>query len=177
VVFERLLGMNVRIEFLIEGLLTLARSDRGITEKEEIRLDELAETVLDNHRPAAAQAEVTLHADLAPVTVLGDRLLVERLIANLVDNAIKYNHRGGALWLEVREPAAVRVTNTGPEVPADSLPGLLHPFRQLRPAPSAVNRGVGLGLSIVASIARAHGGSIRLSPRDGGGLSAVARLR
>jgi signal transduction histidine kinase len=171
-----LLPMNHRIEAVIEGLLTLARSDRGLSDKEELRLDHLAAAVLDNHQEAAAQAGVHLHADLSPATVRCDRVLMERLIGNLVDNAIKHNHRGGAVWLEVDRRHSLRVANTGPVVPAESVPELFTPFRQLRTTPTGAGRGVGLGLSIVASIARAHGGLIALSPREGGGLEAVMTL-
>lgn len=167
---ERLLVMNVRTESLIEGLLLLARSDRGLEHEERVRLDEVARGVVDSRRHAAAQAGVRLEATLSPQVLSGDPILLERLVVNLVDNAITYNHTGGLVSVRTGVEAALEVTNTGPQVPVDEVGGLFEPFRQLRRQRTGPGRGVGLGLSIVASIAAAHGGSVRAVPRQGGGL-------
>ncbi|MGW4209965.1 sensor histidine kinase [Lentzea sp. NPDC004789] len=167
---ERLLVMNVRTEALIEGLLLLARSDRGLEHEEPVRLDEIACAVVDSRRQVAAQAGVRLESRLLPQIVSGDPVLLERLVVNLVDNAINYNHEGGLVTVATGGEAALEVSNTGPEVPADAVSGLFEPFRQLRKQPTGPGRGVGLGLSIVASVAKAHGGSVRAVPRRGGGL-------
>jgi signal transduction histidine kinase len=167
---ERLLVMNVRTESLIEGLLLLARSDRGLEHEEPVRLDDVARGVLDSRRHAAEQAGVRLEAELSPQVVSGDPVLLERLVVNLVDNAITYNQQGGLVSVRTGGDSALQVCNTGPDVPADQVGGLFEPFRQLRKQRSGSGRGVGLGLSIVASIAKAHGGSVRAVPRPGGGL-------
>lgn len=172
----RLLTMNERTESLIEGLLVLARSDRGLDNKEPVRLDEVAGQVVDGHRQSAARAGVVLHAVLSPRVVHGDRVLLERLTTNLVENAIAYNHRGGEVWLSTGGDAALEVGNTGPLVPAEAAPTLFEPFRQLHRQRTGPCRGAGLGLSIVASIARAHGGSVRAAPKDGGGLDVSVKL-
>ncbi|MFI6101695.1 sensor histidine kinase [Lentzea sp. NPDC051213] len=167
---ERLLVMNVRTESLIEGLLLLARSDRGLEHEEPVRLDEVARGVVDSRRHVAALAGVRLESALSPQVVSGDPVLLERLVVNLVDNAITYNHRGGLVSITTGGESALDVHNTGPEVPAAAVGGLFEPFRQLREQRTGPGRGVGLGLSIVASIAKAHGGSVRAVPRRGGGL-------
>ena len=95
----QLLRTNERNEKLIEGLLVLAESDRGLPGKVPVRLDELAGTVLDAHRELAGKHEVTLRRKLRERQVPGDPVLLERLITNLVSNAIKYNEPGG--WVEV----------------------------------------------------------------------------
>ncbi|WP_329100758.1 HAMP domain-containing histidine kinase [Micromonospora sp. NBC_01699] len=172
----RLLAMNVRIESMIEGLLVLARSDRGLDVQEPVRLDQVAASVIDAQRGPAARAGLRIHSELTPQLVDGERVLLERLVNNLVDNAIKYNHPGGQVWLRVGGGTALRVGNTGPTVPVTSTSELFEPFRQLRRGRDGSGHGVGLGLSIVASIASAHRGSVHADPRDGGGLDVVVRL-
>jgi signal transduction histidine kinase len=169
----QLLRTNERNENLIEGLLVLAESDRGLPGKVPLRLDELAATVLDAHEELAAEHEVTLRRKLAGTWAPGDPVLLERLITNLVSNAIKYNEPGG--WVEVEvtgEPAgpALIVRNTGPHVPAEMVPILFEPFRRLGADRVRGRGGVGLGLAIVRSIVIAHEGTVRIKPRTGGGL-------
>ncbi|QFZ17159.1 sensor histidine kinase [Saccharothrix syringae] len=172
---EKLLVVNARSEALIEGLLVLANSDRGLERTQPVRLDRIVVQVVDAHRPALEQAGVRLHAASAPRTVPGDPVLLERLVTNLVGNAIKYND-GGAVWVRVGAEPALEVANTGPPVPADRVPSLFEPFVRLRSERVGADRGVGLGLSIVASVVRAHGGAVRAEPRDGGGLTVGVSL-
>jgi signal transduction histidine kinase len=173
---ERLLARNERIESLIEGMLVLARSDRGLDTKHPVRLDHVVATVVDASRPSAERLGITLHTTLVPRTVHGDLVLLEQLATNLVDNAIKYNRAGGEVWIAVGDQPTLVVGNTGPMVPEAAVAELFEPFRRLRRGPSRADRGVGLGLSIVASIARAHAGSARATPRPGGGLDLAVRL-
>jgi signal transduction histidine kinase len=172
---ERLLMMNARSEALIEGLLVLATSDQGLEHPEDLRLDHVVAAVVDRHRRAAVRAGVTLHATMAPQVVRSDPVLLEQLVANLVDNAIKYND-GGKVWVRVGRSPSLEVANTGPLVPADRITSLFVPFVQLRRERVGANGGVGLGLSIVASIARAHGGTVRATPRPEGGLVVAVAL-
>jgi signal transduction histidine kinase len=101
-----------------------------------------------------------------------DPLLLERLVANLVGNAIKYNQPGGWVEVEVTAPpaAALIVSNTGHYVPAEQVPALFEPFRRLSADRTGHGGGAGLGLSIVRSITAAHGGTVRARPRPEGGL-------
>jgi signal transduction histidine kinase len=166
----QLLRTNERNEQLIEGLLALAESDRGIQGKVPVRLDELAGRVLDAHAGLAETAGVTLRRMLAPILVPGDEVLLERLIANLVSNAIKYNEPGG--WIEVAVAAdpALTVRNSGDQVPAEAVPALFEPFRRLGSDRVQGRGGVGLGLAIVRSIVIAHEGTIQARPGLDGGL-------
>ena len=123
----------------------------------------------------AADVRVRLDAGAAPT--LGDRRLLDRLVANLVENAVRHNRPGGTVDVTTgtrNGHAAVRVVNTGRELPDASVARLTEPFERLgRPADA---RGAGLGLSIVRSVAEAHRGEVRLAARDGGGLEAEVLL-
>ena len=166
-----LLRANERNEQLIEGLLVLAEADRGLPGTVPVRLDKLAGSVIDSHQEMAAKHGVALHARLSARQVPGDPLLLERLLANLVGNAIKYNQADG--WVEVEvadQPTAVTVSNTGQCVPAEQVPALFEPFRRLTTDRTDHGGGAGLGLSIVRSITAAHGGTVQARPRRGGGL-------
>jgi signal transduction histidine kinase len=166
----QLLRTNERNEQLIEGLLALAESDRGIQGKLPVRLDELAGRVLDAHAGLAQTAQVTLRRELAPTLVAGDEVLLERLIANLVSNAIKYNQPGGWIELEVAAEPALTVRNSGDRVPTEAIPVLFEPFRRLGSDRVRGRGGVGLGLAIVRSIVIAHEGTIQARPLPDGGL-------
>jgi signal transduction histidine kinase len=167
-----LLRANERNEKLIEGLLVLAEADRGLSGTVPVRLDELAGSVIDFHQEMAARHGVALRRTLTERLVPGDPLLLERLLANLVSNAITYNQPGG--WVEVEvacQPRAVlTVSNTGQYVPAEQVPALFEPFRRLTTDRTGHGGGPGLGLSIVRSITAAHGGTVEARPRPGGGL-------
>jgi signal transduction histidine kinase len=167
-----LLRTNERNERLIEGLLVLAESDRGLPGTVPVRLDELAGSVIDSHQELAAKNRVSLRRVLAERLVSGDPLLLERLVANLIVNAIQYNKPGG--WAEVEvatEPRpALAVRNSGQPVPAEDVSKLFEPFRRLTADRADHGGGAGLGLSIVRSIAAAHGGSVQARPRPEGGL-------
>jgi signal transduction histidine kinase len=137
-----------------------------------VRLDQLARSVADAHQELAARHQVSLRPVLASRLVSGDALLLERLVSNLVANAIKYNKPGG--WAEIEVAAgpkpALIVRNTGDIIPAEELPALFEPFRRLSAARTNHGGGAGLGLSIVRSITSAHGGTVRAEPRPEGGL-------
>jgi signal transduction histidine kinase len=171
--WNNLLAMNVRIEAIIEGLLILARSDRGLQKRNRVRLDEVAETVVAAHQAIASQGGYRMHLQLSARPVMGDKVLLERMISNLVNNAIKYNEPGGELWLRIGANPALEIGNTGPRLPVEGTMELFEPFRQgqfHRSSSDGAHPGAGLGLSIVASIARAHGGSTHATARPEGGL-------
>ncbi|MWA11854.1 sensor histidine kinase [Streptomyces sp. BA2] len=158
-------------EHLIEGLLLLATSERGLERREPIALDVIADAVTEGLAGRAAERDVTVSVDAGPLTVLGDGVLLDRLVHNLVANAVDYNVKGGRV--EVRTgPDGVEVTNTGPVVPPETVPHLFEPFRRLRERTHARGEGAGLGLSIVAAIARAHGAEATAEANgEGGGLT------
>ncbi len=160
-------------ERLIDALLALAQGQRGIDRRQAIELSGLTRDVLTASEGAATAQGVTLEASLKHTVIAGDTRLIERLVANLVENAIRYNHRSGRVDAEVMtsgREARLTVTNTGPIVPAKHIDRLLQPFQ--RDAPDRVDRGggLGLGLSIVAAIAAAHDAALDIKPRQHGGL-------
>jgi signal transduction histidine kinase len=182
-----LLAVNRRHEQLIDGLLMLATSEERIVDPALTDLADISRHVTDESLDAARDAGVEVHTDLRTAPVTGDPLLLERLTQNLVDNAIRYNrpdHGHVTIATGVTDGDAVlTVDNTGPPVPAYEIPGLFESFHRLptterlAPSPDGPARpGAGLGLSIVRSVARAHGGEVDASPRDGGGLTVRVRL-
>jgi len=176
----RAMGETVRdatlaTERLIQALLTLARSEGGVIRRDAVDLADCARTAVRQAGAEASARGLDMQATLDPAPVRGDRRLLERLVANLVENAVRHNVDGGTV--EVRTASAagrstVEVRNDGPAVPPDAVASLLEPFQRLDR--SARGDGVGLGLSIVRSVAEAHGGSVELRARPSGGL--VARV-
>jgi len=165
---DTLLAVNSRQERLLDGLLTVAHSEQGLTVREAVDLAEVTSHVLDQ----VPLNNLELRRDLTPAPTTGDPVLLERVAQNLVQNAVAYNVEGG--WVDIRTEAtddAVRltVTNTGPVVSPYEVPGLFEPFRRIRDRVGSA-RGTGLGLSIVRSVALAHDGAATAAPRDGGGL-------
>jgi signal transduction histidine kinase len=155
-------------EHLIGALLILARNERGLTVHDEVDLATIAEDVLDT----AYLNDRRVHANLEPAVISGDPVLLERLVANLVDNAERYNTVSGDIWVTSRTVAAesrLTVENTGPLIGSADAERIFEPFERLNDRAS--HEGFGLGLTIVASIAGVHGGSAVASPRDDGGLS------
>lgn len=171
-----LLHTNERTERLIEGLLLLARSDRGLTTHEPVRLDHVVASVLDGARNLSDDAGVVIASRLAPRVVAGDPVLLERLVTNLVHNGVHYNEPGGSVLVEVGEWPALVVTNTGPHVPLAAVAGLFEPFRRLDADRTSHRSGAGLGLSIVHSVVHAHVGEVSAVPNPGGGLRISVKL-
>ncbi len=167
-----------RAEALIEALLTLARSDRGHGPREPLDVAVLTEDALDAAGPAISARPVTLKTTLDPGPAVGDPVLVGRLVTNLVDNAIRHNVPHG--WVRVatgtREGMAfIEVANGGALVPEDVVPSLFEPFRRLSGRAGPPD-GVGLGLSIVQSVAAAHRGQVTARHRPAGGLEVSVLL-
>ena len=161
-----------RAEATVEALLTLATSEVGPTDQEAIDLATAAEDAVDATRAAVDQHQITVDATLEPALAQGDRVLLERMIANLIDNAVRHNNPGG--WVKIRtiqqaDSAVFEITNTGPSVPAEQIPTLFEPFARAKQRLSHSD-GVGLGLSIANTIARAHNATITTRPRPGRGL-------
>ncbi len=167
---EDLLEVNHRQERLIDGLLFLASSEQAVLRRVSLDLAQIAETVLED----TPTQGITVQAALSPMPMHGDPVLLERMVRNLVENAIKYNVPGGS----VRVTSArhrLTVTNTGPVVDPAELPALFEPFQRLHLGPDSPE-GNGLGLSIVRSVARAHKGEVTAAPNPGGGLTVCVAM-
>ncbi|MFF8380434.1 sensor histidine kinase [Streptomyces sp. NPDC015661] len=164
-----LLDANRRSERLIDGLLLLARSERGLAEREDVRFGDVV-------------SEEYAHARVVGDggVVRGSRVLLAQLVRNLVANAEAYNLPGGGgeVAVRVEEPGVLTVVNTGPVVPEGDVDGLFEPFRRGE-GRDRMGPGAGLGLSIVRSVAVAHGGAVRAVARgegEGGGLVVTVTL-
>ncbi|MEU5581615.1 sensor histidine kinase [Streptomyces huasconensis] len=171
---KTLLATNERSEQLVEGLLLLARSDNQIVERKPVDLAEVADRAVDQVRGEAEAKGVEIRGERGAAVVQGNGVLLERIALNLVQNAVRYNVPDEG-WVEVTTEAqhgqaVLVVSNTGPVVPAYEIDNLFEPFRRLRTERTGSDKGVGLGLSIARSVARAHGGRIIAEPREGGGL-------
>jgi signal transduction histidine kinase len=169
---ERVLAAGEQQERLIEALLTLARSQAGIEAHESVDLAAVSGELVSQRQSEAPP--VAIEARLEPGTAVGDAALIERLVANLLDNAIAYNVPDGGwvrIWtgLDDGRPT-VRVVNTGRAVPEDRVAELFEPFRRLNGDRTAERPGHGLGLSIVSAIATAHRAALQARPRADGGL-------
>lgn len=174
----RAMGADVRAavdhaEHLIGALLILARNERGLSVHEEIDLATVAEDVLDIASPGDRRAQATLE----PAVISGDPVLAEHLVANLVDNATRYNMPAGEIWVStrtVRGRSQLTVANTGPVISPADVDRIFQPCQRLSERTS--QDGFGLGLAIVASIAAVHGGTASARPRDDGGLSVTVTI-
>jgi signal transduction histidine kinase len=173
---RQLLATNERNEALIEGLLVLAESDRGLISRTPLRLDELAARTVELHAAQAGSAAVELRTELAPTWVTGEQVLLERLLTNLLQNAIKYNVPGGWVQLRVDGRPTLSVTNSGEVIAPTAVAGLFEPFRRLTGDRVSQHGGSGLGLTIARSIAQAHHGTISARARPDGGLIVDVQL-
>jgi signal transduction histidine kinase len=169
---RRVLATGEEQERLIEALLTLARSQRGLDRRESLDLAAVTGSALAATGPEAESRRVRVNASLGPAPALGDQRLAERLAANLVDNAKRHNISGG--WVEVvtgirSGRSVLSVSNSGPVIPAEQVETLFQPFGRLESARTSRD-GLGLGLSIVIAIADAHDADLRARPLPSGGL-------
>ena len=166
---EAVLEAADRTQALLDSLMVLARSQQALPRREPLDVAIAARTAADAVAHEAAARSVTVQLDLEPAPLTGDPPLIERLVANLVENAVHHNVLGGAVLVTVR-PGLVHVENTGPEIRPGDVRRLAEPFERLHR--DCAGPGVGLGLSIVRAVADAHGARLELSPRPGGGLVA-----
>lgn len=182
-----LLEVNQRHERLIDGLLVLASSEQRLDERSRVDLADIARRAIRTSGGEAHRLGIDIRSNLTITFVTGDPNLLERLVQNLVDNAVRYNIAARG-WVSVTVTghtgsAQLTVENTGPLVAALELDGLFEPFRRSSSGnrmtdagPTAGTRGAGLGLSIVRSVATAHGGSVRAGARPDGGLAVTVIL-
>jgi signal transduction histidine kinase len=159
---------------IIDALLTLARSQRGLDHRGAVDLKGVVADALEAHRPSARARGLRIDAVLDDATVAGDSRLLYRLVSNLLDNAIRYNVVGGHVEVGLiggTWGARLTIANTGLPVPPGQVDRLVEPFRRATPERTANPDGLGLGLSIVADIAKAHGAGLQLGTRPEGGLN------
>jgi signal transduction histidine kinase len=164
-----------RTEALIEALLFLARSESVTRTAETVDLAELAAGCITDLHRAADQAQIRITSDLGPAPTAGDPALLERMLANLIQNAIAYNLPGGSLMIATWTRAGraeLLVRNDGPVIDPAEVGSLTQPFRRL----ARTGGGFGLGLSIVASVVEVHAGKLELTAPAGGGLQAHVSL-
>ena len=158
-----------RQERLLEALLTLTRSEYGHLRREPVDLAATAAEVLRAHHQHGLRSTTALEG----ARTTGDPQLIERLVANLVANAIRHNIPGGRLAIATRTAAGratFTIANTGPVIPAGELTRLFGPFQRLGNHAAPSDDGVGLGLAIVQAIADAHDATLTAQARTGGGL-------
>src|SRR5215210_1735678 len=168
---ETVRDATIATERLIQALLTLARSEGGIVRRDPADLADGARVALAQTAQEAADLHLEMRSTLDGAPVQGDRPLLERLVANLVENAVRHNRPGGMVevcTVQAGGRSVVEVRNDGALVPAEAVGSLLEPFQRLDRG--ARGDGAGLGLSIVRSVAEAHGGSVELRARPSGGL-------
>jgi signal transduction histidine kinase len=170
---ERALVAGAQQERLIEALLTLARGEAGPDRQEPLDLAAVVRAVAAQLPPEVDALGLRVERSLAPARLVGDPRLVERLVANLVDNAARHNVPGGTLRVSTTTragQAVLSVENTGPVVPQQELQRLFQPFQMMAPDRTGRDEGLGLGLSIVQAVAAAHGATVTATSRSDGGL-------
>jgi signal transduction histidine kinase len=176
--FQRVLAAGKQQERLLEALLVLARGQAGLDRWEWFDLAAVTDEVLLARHAQVRRRGLRVDAALAPTPALGDPRLAERLVGNLVDNAIGHNLPGAGGWVQVQTGsgagrAELSVANSGPAVPPAEVDRLLRPFQRLGADRTGHREGHGLGLSIVAAVAAAHHADLRVRARAEGGLQVV----
>ncbi|TDD66729.1 HAMP domain-containing histidine kinase [Jiangella aurantiaca] len=175
---DRVRAAGQRQERIIDALLTLARSQPGLLDQQPLDLAVPVRAVVRELTAEAAARGVEIDAALDPAPASGDAELAERLVRNLLDNAVRHNVPGG--WVRAStaasaDGATLRVVNSGPVVRADAVPALYEPFQRLG-GDRGADDGLGLGLSIAAAVVEAHGGELTTVARVEGGLDLTVRL-
>jgi signal transduction histidine kinase len=170
---EQALQLGAEQERLIDALLTLATSERGVERWEPFDLGEVAESIVLSRQQEAERQGVHIDAALTETAATGDRSLVESLIANLVDNALRHNQAEGRVQISTTTRAGralISVSNTGAVITPNEVDRLFQPLQRPGQERIRINAGHGLGLAIVRAIATAHGATITARPRPEGGL-------
>ncbi|GAA4532828.1 sensor histidine kinase [Nonomuraea ferruginea] len=174
-VLERVVTAGKHQERLIEALLVLARSQQGLDHRRPLDLAAITGQALGRYE----DAEVRVDSSLRPAPASGDPALIERLVTNLLDNAVRYNVPDG--WIAVETAgrsgrSTLRISNSGPLIPPERAHLLTRPFQRLETGRKAGGDGSGLGLSIVAAVVEAHHGTLEVRPLPDGGLDVTVTL-
>jgi signal transduction histidine kinase len=173
-VSQELLASNAEQERLIEALLTLASSEADPGDREPLDLAAITSTALAAARPAIGRLGLNVQTDIQPAALDGDPLLIQQLVTNLIDNAVRHNIPGGDIQVATSTSHAgtvLSVISSGQVIPAADVDRLFQPFQRLGPRPARRDGGHGLGLSIVRAIATAHAATITAQARPDGGLA------
>jgi signal transduction histidine kinase len=173
-VSRELLASNAEQERLIEALLTLASGEADASRREPLNLAVIASAALASDRSAISRLGLRVSADIEPAILDGDPLLVQQLVTNLIDNAVRHNVPGGDVRVATGTSdgrAVLSVTNSGPVIPPAEVDRLFQPFQRFGPRPARRDGGHGLGLSIVHAIATSHDAAVAARARPGGGLA------
>jgi signal transduction histidine kinase len=177
---EEVLQAGAEQERLLEALLTLASSERGLERRAPVSLDRLVDRELKRPRAEVERLGLQLDSELEPAEVLGDQSLLERLVANLLDNATQHNVPYGRIDVRTEtgpDGSVLSVSNSGEPIPLGDTERLVEPFERLHGGRAGSDDGHhGLGLSIVRAIAVAHGAALDVSARPGGGLTVAVRF-
>jgi signal transduction histidine kinase len=170
---QELLESGKQQERILEALLTLATSQAGLSRREPVDLSEVTAARLRAARSQIARRRLQVQTSLSRAPVLGDLDLIERLAANLLDNAVQHNTTAGTVEVTTGLQyghAILSVANSGPAIPAGDIDRLYQPFQRLATARTSNGTGHGLGLSIARAIATAHGATLTTRARPEGGL-------
>ncbi|MFI0349972.1 sensor histidine kinase [Actinomadura sp. 9N407] len=176
---QEALALGEHQERLVQALLALATSERGVTRREALDLAPVVQGALVSRRDRAAEQGIDLAEHLAPAVTAGDPRLIESLVANLIDNAIRHNHPNGHVRITTQTTgtrATLTITNSGPVIPDDQIQRLFHPFQRLATDRHSRHDGYGLGLAIVNAVTQAHHATLTTSARPEGGLSITVRF-
>ncbi|MEH0819722.1 HAMP domain-containing sensor histidine kinase [Micromonospora sp. CPCC 205554] len=184
--YRRMAGVvrdaSERANGLVDALLVLARSEaqtgRRLARRAESDLAIGTANALSAVSREVERIGLKVHTSLRPAPVIGDPGLLDRLAGNLVENAVRYNHLHGRIWVRTGtdgERSWLVVGNTGFEVAPADVPGLFEPFRRGGQERTGA-RGSGLGLSIVRAVSDAHGGTVKAVAQPGGGLEVTVTL-
>jgi signal transduction histidine kinase len=171
---ERVLASEQQLEQMIDALLTLTRGQAGLERREHLDLAAIASKALLARESEAAGRDLDVRATLATAPAAGDPRLLERLIANLLDNAIRHNIPRGHVEITTgtrHQHAFLAVANSGPAIPPEEVPRLLQPFQRLHGTRTNHASGNGLGLAIADAITAAHRATLTAQPRPDGGLT------
>ena len=173
-----------RLSRLTENMLALAHVDVGdaITQRELVNVSEVCSTVTTKLQPLATEKQITLHHEdstTEPLSVNGDRIALERIMQNLIENAVRYSPAGENVTVRVskhEQQIRIEVIDTGGGIAPEHLPHLFERFYRVDKARSRAHGGSGLGLSIVKALVEAHGGSVSVASEVGRGSTFTVRL-
>jgi signal transduction histidine kinase len=172
---QDVLDLNLAQERRIDALLTLASGEAGLDRRADIDLAAIAAGAVASREPGARERDLRVVTTLAPAATTGDPNLVDSLVTNLVDNAVRHNVTGGRIEVTTTG-STLAVRNTGPVIPADEVDRLFQPFQRLGPRRMNAD-GHGLGLAIVRAVAEAHGAVVTVDAPATGGLAVVVTFR
>ncbi|MFN3522841.1 MAG: ATP-binding protein [Phenylobacterium sp.] len=162
-----------QMEEMISAALTFVRDATRPSERTPLELSSLLESLCDEMAETGAETEIERGEK---VVIEGDPLALRRLFTNLLDNAVKFGGRARTRVYRENHYAIVEIADDGPGIPAEDHERVFDPFYRREPSRSRQTGGIGLGLAVVRSVARGHGGDVTLFNRSAGGLTARVQL-